>query len=612
MRARMIIARALGAGVLLAVAGAAPAVASAGHAMPVVLGDVLGLGHLAGSVFGGIGHALLGAFSWTFGIASKFILVTVGALVRMLIPRSWAAHGLAIMQWLVAVPNYAGQITSPSGAHVYGFAGINALRDLFTWIGAALLPLTFVYAISRAAAGHGDHVAIPIVRVLGLAAVLISYPYWWTEGAAVVNQLTDMILTLGPVVTGIHKLMLYAVGGVALGGWQLIDLALMAAIAIQLLALVFLKVAIILLGALLYATGPITLGLIPTDSGHALTRAWLSSVVALLALPVAWATVLAVGALLINDAGTAGPLIAGSGDIASLLGGVILAVAGLASLWLCLRAAKEAAGLLRLQLGGLLSLTASRRAGQGAGSASAGAGAQASGAGSLRRFGTQASGARQGAVGALAVSGPTGARIARAGAIAGGVGRRGAVGSAAVAARAGASSAGPTAQRVLARSRAGVVAADIARGAVAGWQGLTGAPSPRRAAHGHSSRSSERQSQDHASPDGVPTQRHAGPTAGSPSKPSAGTTAPQSWPATRGGNDLSPHPSAGSPSAPGQGSSGPAPTPRSGEPQRATTRAGARASTPNPGRVTPADPAPVKVPRRSDPPAPTAPSKGTR
>ena len=62
----------------------------------------------------------------------------------------------------------------------------------------------------------------------------------------------------------------------------------------------------------------------------------------LLALPVAWAAVFAVGALLINDAGTAGPLIAGNSDVGSLLGGVLLAVAGLASLWLCLRAAREA------------------------------------------------------------------------------------------------------------------------------------------------------------------------------------------------------------------------------------------------------------------------------
>ena len=170
---------------------------------------------------------------------------------------------------------------------MYGFAGINALRDLFTWIGAGLLPLTLVYATSRAMVGHGDHVAIPLVRVLSLAALLISYPYWWSQAAALINQMTHMVLSLAPVVSALHKLMLYAVDGVALGGWQLIDLALMAAIAIELLALIFLKVAIILLGALLYATGPITIGLVPTDSGAAITRAWCSAVGMLLVLPVA-------------------------------------------------------------------------------------------------------------------------------------------------------------------------------------------------------------------------------------------------------------------------------------------------------------------------------------
>ena len=357
---RTILSRGLLGAVLLLAAGAAPAAASTGHS-PLVFADFLGIGHLVGSVFGGIGHAVLGAISWTFGLASKFILVTIGALVKLLIPRSWAKEGVQIMQWIVQVPTYAGQITSPTGAHVYGFGGINALRDLFTWIGAALLPLTLVYATSRAVAGHGDHVAIPIVRVLGFAAVLISYPYWWAQGAALINQITHMVLSLGPVVSGLHKLMLYAVDGVALGGWQLIDLALMAAVAIELLALIFLKVAIVLMGALLYATGPITIGLVPTDSGHAIARAWVSAVMTLLLLPVAWAAVFAVGALLINDAGTAGPLIGGQSDIGKLLGGVLLAVAGLASLWLCLRAAKEAGGLMRLQVGGLLSLAGSGR-----------------------------------------------------------------------------------------------------------------------------------------------------------------------------------------------------------------------------------------------------------
>jgi hypothetical protein len=55
--------------------------------------------------------------------------------------------------------------------------------------------------------------------------------------------------------------------------------------------------------------------------------------------------------VLISDASSAGPLIAGTSSFGSAIGGLLLAVAGLASLWLCLRAGKEAGALLRLQLG---------------------------------------------------------------------------------------------------------------------------------------------------------------------------------------------------------------------------------------------------------------------
>ena len=455
----------LAAGLLLL--AAAPAYAASAHGgAPLVFADFLGIGHAVGSVFGGIGHALLGAFSWTFKLAANFILTTIGAVVKLLIPRSWAKEGVQIMQWIVAIPDYAGTITSPAGGHVYGFAGINALRDLFTWIGAGLLPLTLVYATSRAMVGHGDHVAIPLVRVLSLAALLISYPYWWSQAAAVINQMTHMVLSLSPVVSGLHKLMLYAVDGVALGGWQLIDLGLMAAIALELLALIFLKVAIILLGALLYATGPVTIGLVATDGGAAITRAWCSAVGMLLMLPVAWAAVFAVGALLINDAGTAGPLIAGNSDVGTLFGGVLLAIAGLASLWLCLRAAREAMGLLRVQLGGMLALSRARH-GTTSTATAAGAGG---GAQSRRTFTRRVSEARGAAAGALASSGQAGARVARGGSLIAGVGRRGVLGTAAAGARAGAAQAAPGAAMLIGRSRAGAVAVQMARAGTASWQ----------------------------------------------------------------------------------------------------------------------------------------------
>ena len=414
---------------VVSLAGAAPAAASAGPHIPLVTAGILG------SIFGSIGHAVLGAFSWTIGLASKFILTTIGALVRMLIPRSWANKGVAIMEWIVAVPNYAGTVTTPAGRTVYGFGGINALRDLFTWIGVGLLPLTLLYGTTRAMLGERGHVAVPIARVFAIAAVLVSYPYWWTEAAAMTDTVTHMVLTLPRVANGLHQLMLYAVDGVALGGWQLVDLALMAVVAIELLSLIFLKVVIILLGALLYATGPITIGLVATESGAAIARAWVSAVV----------------------------------DADRAAGRVGDAVRGRRAARRRRRHRRPADR--RPQLGRLAARRGAARgrwrrvavgvpAGRARGDGSACACSSAvcsrsaiaarrapdagwrqrtsSSADSLRRFGASVSRAAGGAAGQLAAAGPGGAAVVRAGRAVGYVGRHGALGTAAAGGRAAA------------------------------------------------------------------------------------------------------------------------------------------------------------------------------
>jgi hypothetical protein len=411
-------------------------------------------------LFGGL---VLGGLSWTVGVAGKFILNTLGGLIRLLIPASWAKDGLQVMHWVVAVPDYAGTVTTPSGHVTYGFAGINALRDLFMWVGAALLPLTLVYATSRAAVGAGQHVAAPVLRVVALAAVLVSYPWWWSQAAAAVNQITQFVLALPAVSHGIYKLMQYAVGGVALGGWQLIDLFLMGAIGVALLGLIFLKVVIILLGALLYAIGPLMIALVPTDGGIVIARAWASAALALLMLPLAWSTILAVGALLINDSSTAGPLIAGQGSIASLLGGLLLAFAGLASLWLCIRAAREAGAVLRGQLSGLLVLGRAR----GGATASAAPASTRRAAESLRSFAGRVAGATGAALGA---AGPPGQAVTSGARAFATHSRGGLLGAGGAVIRTGALAAAPGTAALVGRTRAGAAAVRMARAGTASWQ----------------------------------------------------------------------------------------------------------------------------------------------
>ncbi len=511
----------------------APAYAAGGHlplvtaSIPVIGPIVSTLGGAVGSIFSTIGGAILGAFTWTIGLASKFILTTIAALVKMLIPHAWVHKGLEIMQWIVAVPDYAGKVTSPGGGHGYGFAGINALRDVFTWLGVAIAPLTLVYATSRAMIGEGDPVGIPVLRMLAVTAVIVSYPYWWAQAAALADQITHTILSVPDVSRGLYKLMDYAVDGVALGGWQLIDLGLMGAIGLELIGLIFLKVVVILLGALLYATGPVTIGLVPTRAGSALARAWASAAVALLLLGIAWATLFAVGALLIGDAGTAGPLIAGNSALGSLAGGLLLAVAGLASLWLCLKAAREMASLLRLQLSGLLVLGGQHARSGVMPSASA----QRTTGQSLREYGSRVARAAGAASGELALAGAGSAAFVRGSRAAGYVGRRGLIGTAAAAGRTAATGAAPTVGAVFARSRPGAVAVRMARAGTASWQATPRKPDAKRseartAAAAARVAEATRHGADRNRSSATAAPRSSAPVAGSPSRGSrAGASA---------------------------------------------------------------------------------------
>ena len=215
--------------------------------------------------------------------------------------------------------------------------------------------------------------------------MLLSYAWWWGQAAAVVNQLTQLILAPTVVTDGMRQLMAYAVEGTVLGGWQLIDLGLMAALALELLALIVVKVVIVLVGAIVFATGPVTIGLVPTETGATVARAWASAAVTVLIVPVAWAAIIAVGSVLIGDATTAGPLVGGNSAVGQLLGGVVVAVAGAATLWLCLKASREAAHVLRAQVGGAMA-SAGRARGNRTVAAQAPSSGPVRGPQALRRF----------------------------------------------------------------------------------------------------------------------------------------------------------------------------------------------------------------------------------
>ncbi|MCA1699495.1 MAG: hypothetical protein LC790_11600 [Actinobacteria bacterium] len=130
--------------------------------------------------------------------------------------------------------------------------------------------LSLTYASTRAIFGLGDHAAMPVARTLAIGVVLISYTWLWGQFAAICNQITKAILNVPSVAAGINKLFaLIVVGGVLVGGLPLIGLIVRGAAGVALLALIFAKVLTILIGALVYVTGPLMIGVAPTERGSA-------------------------------------------------------------------------------------------------------------------------------------------------------------------------------------------------------------------------------------------------------------------------------------------------------------------------------------------------------
>jgi hypothetical protein len=462
MRARRVVIAALVAVVVDMTVLAVPALAAT--AGPPVA-DVLGIGGALTDLLDKAGGVLIGGVNWTTDVAGQFILQLLGGLVDLLVPDSWAREATSIMRWVVALPDYGARVVAPNGSPVYAFAGVNALRDLFVWVGLALLPLSLVYASTRTVFGLGDHVALPMIRVLVIAVALVSYPWLWGKVATLVNELTRAILAVPAVNAGVNRMFEFIVGGAALAGMPLVGLLVMGVAGVALLATIFVKVLLIIVGALVYATGPVMLGLAPTERGAAAARAWLTLAVGLAALPVVWTTVFAIGGLLMNDSTGAGALIATDSDLGKLLGGLVLALAAIAAFWLNLTLTRLAAGIVGGQVAGMLALASGGRAG-----VAAGAPVPSNARDALSAFGARVSGAVRGATGPLAASGRAGGMLVRAGGGVATLAGGGLIGTAGGLARRGvANSSGGWLGRAIGATKAGALATRMARAGHAGW-----------------------------------------------------------------------------------------------------------------------------------------------
>jgi len=420
--------------------------------------------------FGWVKDQVLGGLEWGVDQAAGFVTNLLAGIADALIPDWLAKEALNFVAWTVSIPNYA---AGGDGAGGYAFGGVNTLRGVLTWVGVTLIPLTLTVAIGRASLGVGhDHPIAPFTRALSSIALVLLYPFVWSQLATGANQLTRSIIRIPAVQQGLNEQFEFMVGGGALRGVPMLGALMLLIAAALLIGLVVLKLMILVAGALLYVTGVLMPGIAATERGQAITQAWITATVGLLAIPVIWTVVFAIGALLMNDADTAAGAVAGSGKLKELIGGLMLAVGSIAASAVALKIGMALASVVVGQVGGALALAGG---GQGGGQRTAVQGAASGATSKLAAFGDRLGGAlRQTAGSHLSGSARTGALAALAGG--GALARGGLLGAAGAGGRRALASSAQATRRLAQSAPAGVVASRVAASARAGWQNPGTAP----------------------------------------------------------------------------------------------------------------------------------------
>ncbi len=277
-----------------------------------------------------------------------------GDLARALVPDFLKNASVATIKWLVGVPD-------PST-----WTHVSQLEADMTYLAVSLLALSFTAAIVRyllvglTGAGHPLQALSSTVISAGL---LVGYPWASHQVVAIVNTLTNAILSFPVVGAGLQRTVGVMFGSALLVGSGGVFLALLVIVGVVFAAVMFaLKVLILLAFALLYVTGPLVISVRPLPELAHLSRAWATALLGVALVPAGWTILFAVAGALSLDATSFGSTHTGT------LGGALTAhIAGVFAALLTFYIA------LKLPLGVLSHLRGALPAlGSGAGSSASG------------------------------------------------------------------------------------------------------------------------------------------------------------------------------------------------------------------------------------------------
>ena len=321
------------------------------------------------------------------GIVNFFFQDVASALVPSFLKNA----SVATIKWLVAVPDPA------SWTH------IGELEGDMTLLAVSLLGVCFTAGIVRylllGLSGTG-HPLQALASTVGSAGALILYPWAAGQVVAIVNTLTNTILSFPVAGNGVQRTVGILFGGALLVGSGGLFLAVLVIVGVVFAAVMFaMKVLILLAFALLYVVGPLVIAVRPLPELSHLARAWGTMLIGLALVPVGWTILFATAGALSLDATSFGG-VGHTGVVGALTGHVAGAFAALLTFFLAMRLPLGVLGHLRGVLGGISSPA---HAGSTAGSSSGGStGVRVSDANARLRAGTLQAGRMVGlAAGAL-------------------------------------------------------------------------------------------------------------------------------------------------------------------------------------------------------------------
>lgn len=215
-------------------------------------------------------------------------------LARALVPDFLKNASVSTIKWLVAVPD-------PSS-----WTHVGQLEGDMRYLAVSLLSVSFTAAIVRylvAGLSGSGHPLQALASTFMSAGMLVGYPWAASQMVAMVNTLTNTVLSIQIVGEGLQQTVGIMFGGALLVGSGGVFLALLVIVGVVLGAIMFaLKVLLLLAFALLYVTGPLVIAVRPLPELAHLSRAWGTALLGISLVPIGWTILFAVAGSLSLDA----------------------------------------------------------------------------------------------------------------------------------------------------------------------------------------------------------------------------------------------------------------------------------------------------------------------